>query len=85
MRGSKLFAHQVPKIEAGVILVSVPWLERVPPLTLGVLDLYAEPCDPTRPVTYFDETSTQLLAEVGALLPVRPGRPRRHPKYFSDL
>ena len=27
-----------------------------------VLDLYAEPCDPDRPVVCFDETSTQLLA-----------------------
>ena len=29
-----------------------------------VLDLYAEPYDPDRPVVCFDETSTQLLAEV---------------------
>ena len=28
-----------------------------------VLDLYAEPYDPQRPVVCFDETSTQLLAE----------------------
>ncbi len=27
-----------------------------------VLDLYAEPYDPQRPVVCFDETSTQLLA-----------------------
>ena len=42
-----------------------------------VLDLYAEPYDPQRPVVCFDETSTQLLAEVRAPQPVRPGRPRR--------
>ena len=36
-----------------------------------VLDLYAEPHDPHRPVVCFDETSTQLLAET------RPGRERR--------
>ena len=42
-----------------------------------VLDLYAEPYDADRPVVCFDETSTQLLAEVRAPLPVRPGRPRR--------
>ena len=42
-----------------------------------VLDLYAEPYDPDRPVVCFDETSTQLLAEVRAPLPVRPRRPRR--------
>ena len=29
-----------------------------------VLDLYAEPYDPQRPVVCFDETSTQLLADV---------------------
>ena len=28
-----------------------------------VLDLYAQPYDPRRPVVCFDETSTQLLAE----------------------
>ena len=28
-----------------------------------VLDLYAEPYDPDRPVVSFDETSTQLLAD----------------------
>ena len=42
-----------------------------------VLDLYAEPYDPHRPVICFDETSTQLLAEVRAPLPAQPGRPRR--------
>ena len=42
-----------------------------------VLDLYAEPYDPNRPVLCFDETSTQLLAEVRETLPAQPGRPRR--------
>ena len=42
-----------------------------------VLDLYAEPYDPDRPVVCFDETSTQLLADVRAPLPAAPGRPRR--------
>ena len=36
-----------------------------------VLDLYAEPYDPKRPVVCFDETSTQLLAET------QPGHPLR--------
>ena len=36
-----------------------------------LLDLYAEPYDPRRPVVCFDETSTQLLAETGHLC--RPG------------
>ena len=42
-----------------------------------VLDLYAEPYDPQRPVVCFDETSTQLLAETRAPLAVKPGRPKR--------
>ena len=42
-----------------------------------VLDLYAEPYDPKRPVVCFDETSTQLLAETRAPMPPRPGRPQR--------
>ena len=40
-------------------------------------DLYAEPYDPQRPVVCFDETSTQLLADVREPLPAKPGRPRR--------
>ena len=43
----------------------------------GVLDLYAEPYDPQRPVVCFDETSTQLLAETQPPLPPRPGLPLR--------
>ena len=42
-----------------------------------VLDLYAEPYDADRPVVCFDETSTQLLADVRQPLPAQPGRPRR--------
>ena len=42
-----------------------------------VLDLYAEPYDPARPVVCFDETSTQLLADVRPPLPARPGVPQR--------
>ena len=42
-----------------------------------VLDLYAEPYDPNRPVVCFDETSTQLLAEMREPLPAQPGRLRR--------
>ena len=40
-----------------------------------LLDLYAEPYDPKRPVVCFDETSTQLLAETRAPMPPRPGTP----------
>ena len=42
-----------------------------------VLDLYAEPYDPQRPVVCFDETSTQLLADTRPPMPAQPGRPRR--------
>jgi transposase len=42
-----------------------------------VLDLYAEPYDPRRPVVCFDEQSYQLIAEVRVPLPAAPGRPER--------
>ena len=42
-----------------------------------VLDLYAEPYDPARPVVCFDESSTQLLTETREPIPAAPGRPRR--------
>ncbi len=42
-----------------------------------VLELYAEPYDPQRPVVCFDETSTQLLADAREPIPVKPGRPKR--------
>ena len=42
-----------------------------------VLDLYAEPYDPQRPVVCFDETSTQLLADTRPPLPTQPGLPQR--------
>ena len=41
-----------------------------------VLELYAEPYDPQRPVVCFDETSTQLLANVRPSIPPAPGRPK---------
>ena len=42
-----------------------------------VLDLYAEPYDPQRPVICFDETSTQMLADARPPIPAAPGQPRR--------
>ena len=42
-----------------------------------VLDLYAERYDPVKPVVCFDETSTQLLADVRPEFPASPGSPRR--------
>lgn len=43
-----------------------------------VLELYAEPFDPKRPVICFDERPCQLLADVHALLPPQPGQVARH-------
>ena len=43
-----------------------------------VLDLYAEPYDPTRPKVNFDEKSTQLIAETRTPLPAQPGQVARY-------
>ncbi len=40
-----------------------------------VLELYAEPYDPKRPVVCFDEQSVQLVAETRRPRPVIPGQP----------
>lgn len=42
-----------------------------------VLDLYAEPYDPLRPVVCVDELPYQLLSNVAEDLPGCPGKPRR--------
>ena len=42
-----------------------------------VLDLYAEPYDPKRPVVCFDETSKQLVSEKRAPIPAKAGRQER--------
>jgi hypothetical protein len=42
-----------------------------------VLDLYAEPHDPARPVVCLDERPCQLLADIRPPLPPAPGRPAR--------
>ncbi len=42
-----------------------------------ILDLYAEPADPLRPVVSFDETPVQLLGETRVPVAMKPGRPRR--------
>ena len=39
-----------------------------------VLDLYAQPYDPLRPVVVFDETTKQLVQEVRTPLPGQPGQ-----------
>lgn len=43
-----------------------------------VLDLYAEPYDPQRPVVCFDERPVQLVAETRTPIPAAPGQPRRY-------
>ncbi len=42
-----------------------------------VLDLYAEPFDPVRPVVCFDECPVQLVGEGRTPAPAAPGRKRR--------
>ena len=42
-----------------------------------VLDLYAEPYDPTRPQVCLDECPYQLLSDVQTPVPVKPGQPAR--------
>ncbi len=43
-----------------------------------VLDLYAEPYDPTRPKVNFDETSKQLIGETRQPVPAQPGQAARY-------
>ena len=41
--------------------------------------------DPGRPVVCFDETTTQLLADIREPLPAEPGRPKREDyEYVRD-
>lgn len=42
-----------------------------------LLDLYAEPYDPKRPVVCFDEKPCQLVRETRQPLPRQPGQPQR--------
>jgi transposase len=43
-----------------------------------VLDLYAEESDPKRPVICFDESPVQLIGEVRAPIPAKPGQIERY-------
>jgi hypothetical protein len=43
-----------------------------------ILDLYAEPFDPERPVVCFDETSKQTVKHSRVLQPAAPRRPARY-------
>jgi transposase len=42
-----------------------------------VLELYAEPADPARPVVCFDETPRQLIGEARVPVAAEPGKPAR--------
>jgi hypothetical protein len=42
-----------------------------------VLELYAEPFDPARPVVCFDEASKELRGQVAEPVPAAPGRPAK--------
>lgn len=43
-----------------------------------VLELYAEPLDPARPVVCFDEASKELHGDVAEPIPPAPGSPAKH-------
>ena len=43
-----------------------------------VLDLYAQPSDPKRPVVCFDETPRQLIGETREPVPAKPGQVERY-------
>jgi transposase len=68
-------------------MVIKPWQEKmwcVPAINAeyvarmeDVLDLYAEPPDPLRPVVCFDETPRQLIGEARVPVRAEPGKPRR--------
>jgi hypothetical protein len=42
-----------------------------------ILSLYEEPYDQLRPMICFDERPCQLIGDVLAPLPMKPGRPKR--------
>jgi hypothetical protein len=48
-----------------------------------VLDVYARPHDPARPVVCVDEGGKQLIGDVREPLPVRPGSPARHDCHYA--
>jgi hypothetical protein len=48
-----------------------------------VLDLYEQPYDPKRPVICFDERPCQLIGDVIAPIPMKPGNPKRENYEYS--
>jgi hypothetical protein len=71
-----------------------PWLKQqwvIPPKASApfvaaledVLDVYARPYDPARPVVCVDEGGKQLIGEVREPLPVRPGSPAKQDSEYQ--
>jgi len=50
-----------------------------------VLDLYAEPYDPARPVICFDEHPYQLTSDVLEPMPMKPGRSKREDYEYERI
>ena len=48
-----------------------------------VLEVYAEPYDPTRPKVNFDETTKQRMQETRQPLPAQPGQPQRYDDEYA--
>lgn len=49
----------------------------------NVLEVYARPYDPKRPVVCLDEAAKQLLGEVRPPLSVKPGQPQRYDNEYE--
>lgn len=71
-----------------------PWLKQqwvIPPRQNAafvanmedVLDVYARPPDPARPVVCVDEGGKQLIGDVREPLPARPGCPAKHDSHYT--
>jgi hypothetical protein len=71
-----------------------PWLKQqwvIPPQANAafvanmedVLEVYARPYDPQRPVVCVDEAGKQLIGDLRPPLPVRPGKPARHDSEYQ--
>lgn len=48
-----------------------------------ILDLYEQPYDPKRPLLCFDERPCQLIEDVLAPLPMKPGNPKRQDYHYK--
>jgi len=48
-----------------------------------ILDLYEEPYDPKRPTIVIDERPCQLIGDVVAPIPMKPGKPRKEDNEYE--